>query len=196
MTDELGDFGYKICGGRALDRHLIQLRRYGYVPGFTHVTTVGYSDGAWLSSMCALSGVAHSAVAWAGWSFARFDEWCDRLPRDAVRGMRLELYVSAGDTFYNGTSGWFPPPGKLGSMRKGVDQIAQFFELRRQPTRTVIIAGIPFEQTLFSDEARDNEIRLHVDMNTSHTHGWLRNATEVLQATARIHVMSDAFLNT
>ena len=97
---EHGDWGYALVGGAALDRHLTRLGAYGYDPAVSRLTAVGYSDGGWLASMCALRGVARRAVAWAGWSFDGFARWRHLLPRNDIYGMRLDLYVSAGDAFY------------------------------------------------------------------------------------------------
>ena len=183
--EALGDWSYAQTGGEAVDRHLEHLRAYGYRPSTSRLTVVGYSDGGWLASMCALRGVAQSAVAWAGWSFDGFETWSRLLPRD-LRGMRLDLYVSAGDTFYNGSSGWYPPPGRHGSMRHGVDAIAAHFALEPRAADSVHIGGQPFLRTAFVNAAHDNELRLHVDTDRSHAHDWLRANDDILRATARV----------
>lgn len=184
---ELGDWGYALVGCQALEHHLSHLTRYGYKRGISRLTLVGYSDGGWLSSMCAFRGLADTAVAWAGWSFAEFFKWRNFLQRDAVRGMRLDLYVSAGDLFYNGTSGWYPPPNQPGSMRYGLDQLVDFFQLEAGPIETVYVAGVSFERTVFANSADNNTISFHLDTNVSHPHKWMHtSANDLLRATARI----------
>ena len=218
----MGDWGYALVGGAQTERHLDELRAYGYAPGVSRVTSVGFSDGAWLSSMNALLGVASEAVAWGGWSFARFDEWKALLPTDdegkpsvrgalleprrharvtavwptlvtrwwrrgtQVRGMRLDVYISAGDAFYAGTSGWYPPPGVQGSMLAGIRAIAAFHELEPAPVESVTIAGIVFERRLFANAATGNAIACHVDVDRKHDHHWMVTQEPLLRETARI----------
>ena len=107
------DWSYAPTGGAAVHRHLSHLAAYGYVPGASCLTIAGYSDGGWLASMCALTGVAQRGVAWAGWSFDGFEDWSPRLPH-GLRGMRLDLYISSGDEFYAGnTARLLSPPSPL-----------------------------------------------------------------------------------
>lgn len=189
----LGDWGYALVGGEQTKRHLLELSRYGFVPGVSHVTSVGYSDGGYMSSMNALTGIAQHAVAWGGWVFAQFDDWKANLPTDAsgkcsLSGLRLDAFISAGDTFYNGTSGWshMGPPESAKSMRGGLRAIASFLDLEEEPTAEVVIAGIPFQRTVYSNAADDNVIAIYVDGDSTHAHEWLFHQEALLSTTARV----------
>jgi len=187
----LGDWGYALVGGTQTQRHLERLQTFGFVPGLSKITSVGFSDGAWMSSMHALRGLARHAVAWGGWSFARFDEWKALLPTDAagmpsVRGMQLDVYISAGDTFYNGTSGFYPPPEQEGSMLAGLRSIAAFYDLEPAPVDTVAIAGTIFERRIFANAVDGNVIACHVDVDRAHDHHWVVTQEPLLRATARV----------
>ena len=189
----LGCWGYALVGGEQMKRHLRRLRGRGYVPGVSHVTSVGFSDGGYVSSMNALLGLADNAVAWGGWVFASFHEWKSQLPVDetgrcSLRGMRLDVFISAGDAFYNGTSGWehMGAPDTADSMRGGLHAIATFLDLVASPAEQVSIGGAPFERVVYSNAADDNAIACHVDMDSAHNHTWLNNQDPVLRATARL----------
>ena len=182
---DLGDWGYALVGGEQLTRHLAHLQAYGYTPGVSKVSAVGYSDGGWMSSMCALTGGASHAVAWAGWAFARFDEWKDKLSTSTT-GMRLDVYVSAGDVFYNGTSGWYPAPDQPGSMYDGLMAITRYFHLAPRSPEVVLIEGFAFRKQVFANVTSDNVISCYVDLSRRHDHEWLFHQEAILKATARL----------
>ena len=183
-------------GGEQTERHLAYLARYGYERGASHVTSVGFSDGGYMSSMNALTGAAQHAVAWGGWVFTRFDEWRRHLPTDAtgrttLRGMRLDAYISAGDSFYNGShplaaTYHMGPPEVASSMRGGLHAIASFLRLEPAPSERVIISGTPFVRTVYANAADDNVIALHVDPESTHDHAWLFHQEPLLKATSRV----------
>ena len=190
---DLGDWGYAVVGGQQARRHLSYLEKYGVVQGLSKVTSVGFSDGAFLSSMNALMGLATSAVAWGGWAFARFDDWKGYLPSDAegrctLRGMKLDVYISAGDTFYNGTSGWehMGPPDSAESMQGGLEAISRFLNLEPTCKDEVLVAGAVFQRTVYSNAADGNVIACHVDPDSSHAHKWLMGQSELLRATTAL----------
>jgi hypothetical protein len=199
----LGDWGYALVGGKQARRHLHHLRAFGYVPGASLVTSVGYSDGGYLSSMLSLLGVAQHAVAWGGWVFAQLEEWAESLRAEwpagrRPRGMRLELYISAGDSFYNGTSGWshMGPPECDASMRGGLGEIANLLELVPIGTDKLHVAGAPFLRTLYSNADDDNVIACHVDVDPAHDHQWLFSQEAILRATSRVSQLPSHALST
>ena len=106
--------------------------------------------------------------------------------------MRLDAFISAGDTFYNGTSGWrhMGPPHSAESMRGGLDAIARHVGLEPAPVEEVLIEGITFQRTVYSNAAHDNAIALYVDTDRTHGHEWLFHQEAFLKATSRL---TDAF---
>jgi hypothetical protein len=201
----LGDWGYAMVGCEQTKRHLQRLAGRGYVPGVSRVTSVGYSDGGYLSSMNALTGVTQSAVAWGGWVFARFDEWRRNLPVDAagrstLRGMRLDAFISAGDPFYNGshplaaTYGMGPPESDA-SMLGGLRAIASFLRMDVAPSEEVFISGARLVRTVFFNLSDDNVIALHVDPDPAHDHAWLFHQEGLLSATSRVAGRQEGLLS-
>ena len=46
-------------------------------------------------------------------------------------------------------------------------------DLEEEPTAEVVVAGIPFQRTVYSNAAEDNVIAIYVDRDSTRAHEWL-----------------------